>query len=148
MKDNSIDIIIENLFLSLPIIHKKLLGTDFPDSPRYARLYRHHVAVMGILSVNTLSISEIARRLMVPKPQMTRLINQLMDADIVARQPDAHDRRVMNIVLTGNGRAILEEYRALLAKNMKKKLSCLSDKEIEELSFSLVKLKEIGSRLG
>jgi DNA-binding MarR family transcriptional regulator len=52
-----------------------------------------------MLQEENLAVSEVARRLVIPKSQMTHLIDQLVDLDIVARHPDAKDRRVINISL-------------------------------------------------
>ena len=105
------------------------------------------LATMGILSENMLPVSEIAKRLLVTKSQMTRLIDQLISSGIVERQTGAHDRRVVNITLTENGRVVSKECRELLRTKIRNRLSCLNKRELDELSLSLARLREIGSRL-
>jgi DNA-binding MarR family transcriptional regulator len=63
------------------------------------------------------------------------------------RQSDLRDRRVVKIVLTPNGRTTLGQCEEILKNNFRKRLSYLTEKELEELSLVLVKLRDLGSRL-
>jgi DNA-binding MarR family transcriptional regulator len=48
--------------------------------------------------------AEVARRLMVTAPVVTRLASTLADAGLVERKPDARDRRAVLLALTATGR--------------------------------------------
>lgn len=48
--------------------------------------------------------AEVARRLMVTAPVVTRLAATLVDAGLVERMPDAKDRRAVLLTLTPTGR--------------------------------------------
>jgi DNA-binding MarR family transcriptional regulator len=102
---------------------------------------------MGMLVEESLPISEIAKRLVIPKSQMTRLIDQLAGLGIVERLIDARDRRVINLSLTGHGKIVLKECRDLVRQNIGNKLSCLTPAELADLSVALEKLRDIGARL-
>lgn len=145
MSGEDAEYIVEELFHLFPVIGKKLLRVQLNGAT--GRLSRLHLAVMRTLQEESLTVSELARRLAVPKPQMTRLIDHLVRLNIVARQPDARDRRVINISLTANGRAALEEYRQVMKQSIKEKLSYLAPSDLAELSVLLAKLKEIGAKL-
>ncbi len=145
MKNSTIDSILENLFHILPMIHKRLLRMDLDGVT--GNLSRLHLAIMGMLREESLAVSEVAKKLVIPKSQMTHLIDQLVDLDIVARYPDAKDRRVINISLTGHGKAVLKECRGIMKQTMRNKLSRLTTAELEDLSIALEKLKDIGAKL-
>jgi DNA-binding MarR family transcriptional regulator len=145
MENSTIDSILENLFHILPMIHKKLLRMDLDGVT--GNLSRLHLAIMGMLQEESLAVSEIARRLVIPKSQMTHLIDQLVDLDIVARHPDAKDRRVINISLTDHGKFVLKECKGVMKQTMRNKLSHLTPAELAELSIALEKLKDIGAKL-
>ena len=145
MENDFIDDIAENLFNVLPVIYKKLLRTDLQSVS--SSLSRPHVTVMGMLEEEKLPISEIARRMLVPKSQMTRLVDQLVSLDIVARQPDKKDRRVINISLTDNGESVLIECRELIRHNIRDRISHLTAAELGSLSKALSKLKAIEVKL-
>jgi len=145
MENKAIDSILDNLFQVLPIVHKKLLRMDMGGVT--GNLSRLHLAIMGMLGEGSLPISEIGMRLVAPKSQMTRLVDQLVGLGIAVRQPDARDRRVINISLTDHGRAVLRERRELVKKSIRGKISCLTSAELATLSDALMKLKDIGAKL-
>ena len=143
MENRTIDSILENLFHILPMIHKKLLRMDLGGVT--GNLSRLHLAIMAMLQEENLAVSEVARRLIIPKSQMTHLIDQLVDPDIVARRPDAKDRRVIHISLTDHGKAVLKECREIMNRTVRNKLSRLTPADLADLSMVLEKLKDIGA---
>lgn len=148
MATNTFEKIIENLFYVLPIIHKKLLKIEPQDVGPSFNLSRIQIGILAILNdANGLPISEIANKLLIPKPQMTRLINNLVKSGMTERQPNLQDRRVVKIVLTPNGKTTLTQCEEILKNNIRKRLSYLTEKELEELSQVLTKLRDLGSRL-
>ena len=144
-ENNIVESILENLFHVLPMIHKKLLRMDLGGVT--GELSRLHLAIMGILREESLAVSKVARRLAIPKSQMTHLINQLVDMDIVVRYHDTNDHRVTNISLTTHGKGVLEECKGVVKNIIMEKLSCLTPSELADLSVALEKLKDIGAKL-
>jgi DNA-binding MarR family transcriptional regulator len=107
-----------------------------------------HFEIMRLVKEeNTLRITDIGERLQVARAQMTHLIDKLVELGMVERQTDSADRRVTNIALTAKGNAFLEEHGGNIWKATKELLSGLSDKELNDLSSSLERLREILSRL-
>lgn len=147
MRDEILDSVVESLFGALPIIHRRLLRIDFEGLNE--DISRHHIMIMRILDRRgTLHVSEIARSLLISNPQMSHSIDRLIGLGLVERQPDATDRRVVNVALTGGGKAVLDQCYELVRENVKRQLSCLDDQEIEALSVSLNKLGRIGYNQG
>jgi DNA-binding MarR family transcriptional regulator len=107
----------------------------------------HMVILKVIREAGPMSVSEIGKRHGISKPQMTHLIDRLVYLDLVERQPDKADRRVINIALTDRGDKALDEFRALMIVRIKQKLACLDDGELEQLSDSLCKIRGILTKL-
>lgn len=143
-----IDNIVENLFYAIPVIHKKLMKIDPPNLHCGIRISRLHVGTMAMLNENTASISEIANTFLIPKPQMTYLIDRMVKAGLVIRTSNTHDRRVTDLILTPKGQETFKQCDEYIKNNVRGILSRLTLKELEELSESLEKLKEIGPKLG
>ncbi len=144
-ENNTIESILESLFHVLPMVHKKLLGMNLGGATgEFSRL---HLAIMGMLQEESLAVSEIAKRLIMPKSQMTHLIDQLANLDIVVRHTDIKDRRVINISLTGHGKEVFEECKGMVKNAIREKLSRLTPKELTEMATALEKLKNIGAKL-
>jgi len=145
--NNIVDEIIEDLFQIIPLIRKKYLRIESEDTVSTGISHRS-MAIMSMLErEGSLPVSEIGKRLLISKPQMTHLIDKLIHLGIVDRLPDTSDRRIINIGLTPNGKAKLARDKEIVRGSIRKKLSCLEDKELEELSSSMRKVRDISSRL-
>ena len=147
VENNTLDNIVENLFYVLPIIHKKILKINPSDIIKDVHMSRLHVGIMWGLQQEILPISEIAKRFLISKPQMTLLVNQLVLAGMVKRQPNINDRRIIDIKLTDKGKTVLRQCEENLRNNIKEIFSNLNEMDQEELSLSLKKLRVIGSKL-
>jgi len=145
ISNGTIEQILENLFHVLPMVHKKLLRMDMDGAT--GELSRLHLAIMGMLRWESQAVSEVARKLAIPKSQMTHLVDQLEERGIVLRHPDASDRRVTNVTLTGHGREVLTECKGRLKDIMRQRLSVLTETELAEMATALEKLKNIGTKL-
>ena len=127
-------------------IRRKLIRT--PVSDLGMDITPHHFEIMRLLAKEgTIHVTEIGKRLQIAKAQMTRLIDKLVDLNIVERKVAIADRRTINITLTVQGRATLEEHKNGVINAMQETMSDLTDEELEDLSDSLHKLRDILSKL-
>jgi DNA-binding MarR family transcriptional regulator len=145
MTDVDVDTILKDLIFVLPIFHKKLLRMDLGGVK--GDLTRHHFAIAGMIGQGQITFSEMARILAMSKPQMTHLIDQLVDMGIVERHPGTEDRRVIGLALTEHGRTMFTEVKERVKENMKARLACLSPEELLEMSHALETLRNIGARI-
>ena len=145
MNDTQIDRIIENLVAVMPIFHRKLLRMDLGGVT--GELTRLHLGFMASLREGSMTASELARVSVMPKPQVTHLIDQLVKSGIVERNPDTADRRVVNIALTERGRVMLEDLRQKVQEIIRKELADLTSQELADMSAALETLRRIGARL-
>jgi DNA-binding MarR family transcriptional regulator len=144
-KQAEIDLILENLFAVMPIIHRKLLRMDL--SGVTGDMTRLHMGIMGRLYRGSMTVSELAQALKVPPPQISHLVDYLVKVDVAARQPDASDRRVVNIVLTDRGMVVLKNMHLRVHDHIRKELSGLTSEELAEMSGALECLRRIGTKL-
>jgi DNA-binding MarR family transcriptional regulator len=146
MNNNAIDAIIEDLFQIFPLVMKKFQRSE-PDRASKG-VSRQDLAIMGMISQSgTLPISEIGKRLLISKPQMTYIIDRLINLGIVDRMPDKTDRRITNIKLTRKGKSRLERNKNLIRDTIREKLASLSRAELKMFSDSLTAIKEISEKL-
>jgi len=143
--NEQINHITDNLFEVLPLIHRKLLRFG-PDQIK--NVSRPQLAVMRVLQqTGPVPISEVARRLLVTRPQMTALADQLIGQRLADRASDKVDRRVTNIKLTPKGRRVLKEARDQVRLQISERLSVLDEADLAELSCLLESLKKIGDKI-
>ncbi len=150
MGKNTMDNVISD-FLSIPplmrrSINKKVFKSAIAQIEDAISL-PHYEIMKTLKEEGTRHIAEIGKRLSIPKPQMTHLIDRLVSLEIVERQADEADRRVTNIALTAKGSRMIDEHDGMVRSIIREKLSCLTKKELEELSVSLRKLSDILSKL-
>ena len=94
--ESLIDSVAQNLFLALPIFRKRLLHMDVIQ--REFNVPLSHVQVMAMLNDNgSMNVSEISRRLGIAKPNITPLIDRLIEDRYVERKRDENDRRMVNV---------------------------------------------------
>jgi DNA-binding MarR family transcriptional regulator len=104
----------------------------------------HHFEIVRLLEEEgTLHPSEIGDRLQIAKAQMTKLIDRLVALDIVERKMDTTDRRTYNIALTLRAKEMLEQHKQKTVDAVREIMSNLSDEEIEDLSASLRRLRDV-----
>jgi len=150
MKNNILDSVVGDL-LSIPSlirrgINRKVVKAAF-DQVGEGIGVPHFEIMMVLEEAGTQYIAEIGEKLLIPKSQMTFLIDRLVGLEIVEKRTDEADRRMSNVSLTDKGRAILKEKDRVLRANFTEKLSQLTDDEIQQLASSLRRLRDILSRL-
>ena len=150
MKNNILDSVVGDL-LSIPSlirrgINRKVVKAAF-DQVGEGIGVPHFEIMMVLEGAGTQYIAEIGEKLLIPKSQMTFLIDRLVGLEIVEKRTDEADRRMSNVSLTDKGRAILKEKDRVLRANFTEKLSQLTDDEIQQLASSLRRLRDILSRL-
>ncbi len=145
-----LDNVADELFSTLPLIHRsirrKLFKTAITGFPK--DLAPPHFEIMKLLQeAGTLHVAEIGERLQIARPQMTHLIDTLVEMDFVKRQPGSEDRRTLNITLKSKGKTFFAEQEHQIRKATKEALSSLSKEALSDLSISLRRLQEIFSQL-
>ena len=76
---------------------------------------------------------EIADKFTIEMPTATSLINKLCKIKLVARQEDANDRRLVRVVLTDQGKYLLEKAMRERTKKINSILAYLSENDKNDL---------------
>ena len=150
MKKEILDSVAYDLFSTLPLIHRsirnkliKTVVTSFKED-----IAPPHFEIMKLLDeAGTLHVAEIGERLLIARPQMTHLIDRLVELDIVERETNEEDRRMLNIRLKDKGKVIIKDRDKQVINATREALSGLTDDELQELSVSLKNLKDIFLKL-
>jgi DNA-binding MarR family transcriptional regulator len=150
MRSNILKRVAEDL-LSIPpltfrAIRRKLIKTTLADID--VDITPLHFEVIRLLEKEgTLHVAEIGGRLQIAKAQMTWLIDKLVALNMIERKVDTADRRTINISLTDQGRIVLKEHKNRLINAIREAMSFLTEEDLEELSDSLRKIRDILSKL-
>ncbi len=137
-----IESVAHNIFYVLPLLRKKLLYLDTVQAEHGIPL--SHTQVLSMLSeVGSMSVSEISRKLGIAKPNITPLVDRLIDDGYVDRIRDTTDRRVVNIIILDAGRAKLEAIKKSVSDLVHSWSKQLSMEDYKELCNSLISLSRI-----
>jgi MarR family transcriptional regulator, transcriptional regulator for hemolysin len=100
-------------------------------------------ALAAILNSPSLSAQvDIAKRLRIEGPTMTRMLDTLEKDGLVERLADPTDRRTKHLRVTAAGEAALEEIFAIADEMRERLLGGVTDGKIDELNEFLVMLTE------
>jgi DNA-binding MarR family transcriptional regulator len=100
--------------------------------------------VMMLLNKHgTLAMSQLSRMMAIPKPNVTALIDKMIDKGLVERIHGENDRRVINIRLTKKGMKLKNEIDNTIKSDISQQLSKLSGEDIILLYESLNKVHSI-----
>ena len=142
LNEELIDSISQNLFLAIPLFRKRLLHMDVLQ--REYNIPLSHVQIMAMLNDHgSMNVSEISRRLGIAKPNITPLIDHLIENKYVERIRDEHDRRMVNVNICPEGITQLAEIRGKMKELVGSWASALSASELRELNNSLLTLTRL-----
>jgi len=79
------------------------------------------------------AVKDLAEMLSVTPGAVTQFVDGLVEMDLVRREEDARDRRIIRIKLTELARSKLDEFRKGYLKAASRVFDVLSDAEIKEL---------------
>ena len=115
-------------------------GADDGDWPQ---LTMQQVRVMHILAAHgPTRVSTLARTMHVSTPTMTGILDRLVQRDMVRREDDPHDRRVVLNVLTPAGHAAIEQINAVRVDYLEEIADRLSPEDRRLVMEALNRLRE------
>ena len=146
MQQEFIKNIITDLF-SIPAFSHRIVRSKFTKAALEnieVCLTPLHFEIMVLLTEEgALPVAKIGERLVLAKAHMTQLIDKLVENEIVLREADPDDRRVTRISITSKGKETLDKIHERVSRAFKKALSSLSENDLEELTTSLSKIRNV-----
>lgn len=124
MQDKDIDEIFTKLISVFPTFTKKIVKIG-DSAIRSKKIARVHVHLMRFLKIEgPCTMTDLGKMLYVSKPNITVLVNKLVELNMVKRIFDENDRRIIYIELTDIGLVSLEKnteaMKAAFYKGMQK----------------------------
>ena len=130
------------IFQAQPLMKKRLAKLSAIQSEQGIPL--SHVQVLAMLEeMGSMSVSEISKRFGIAKPNITPLVDRLVNAGLVDRVRSETDRRVVNIVILEEGRGRLRQIQNALNSHVASWKDVLSEEEFARLDRALIDIVEI-----
>jgi len=89
------------------------------------------------------SVSALAECMHLSRPNISRTVDELVNADLVTREQDTADRRSIGLSLTPQGEELINNLQRTIGSKMKSRFSQLDQKEIKDIQFALNALRNI-----
>jgi DNA-binding MarR family transcriptional regulator len=93
------------------------------------------------------TMSTLAHNLHISRPNLTPIIDKLLEDGYVERNANTKDRRILLISLSEKGWKFLEEMNKMVIENFKERIKSLSDEEIVVLNESAKHFLEIMKKI-
>ncbi|MDG5788367.1 MarR family transcriptional regulator [Evansella sp. AB-P1] len=138
---------IANFYLTFfPVLKKKILPPI--ENAHKKEISPTHFWILLLLEeCGKLPTTEIGKRLLILKSNLTPLINKLLSKGFVSRENAQHDRRIIYILLTDEGREYIQQEMNYLHGEIKKRFVDLDDKDIHKLHESIKNMSEVIAKL-
>lgn len=132
----------EYLIDFLPMIHKLMhkaisKGGQSKYTPHQMRL------LYNVDSEGCKPMKHYSKKLLISKPNMSSLVSKMVDNELIEREEDDSDRRIIKIKISDKGAIALEEHRHDIKEKVLNKLSVLNDEDIEALNKSFKTIQKI-----
>ncbi len=132
----------ENILGLFPIVKKKFFTFGTLDIPLHLSPNNFQV-LMLLREVRLSTVSELSKQLNVSRPNMTPLLDKLVEHGLADRQSCDSDRRVVNVAITQEGDAFCEQVFNTFSSKIQERLVLLSEEDLLHLSETLNELKQI-----
>lgn len=107
----------------------------------------HMKVIFYLAKEKSAPISQISKTLGISKPNMTPIIDRLINYELVNRYTDPKDRRVIRVELTSKAYDLFNDFQKYFQDSLTKKISLLSEDDLSTLSESLINLHTILKKL-
>jgi DNA-binding MarR family transcriptional regulator len=126
------------------------LVADLDDVLRPAGVTGPQYNVLRILrgAEGGLCRNEVRDRMLTRMPDMTRLLDRMEAAGLVARSRSLEDRRMMVTVITDAGRRVLDEVAEGVQAEHRRRLGHLGDDKLQQLIALLDSVRACGPAAG
>ena len=135
-RDAALEHLYDMLFQAWPLMRRRLLPS--PAQQAGFGMPLSHVQVLAMLDHRgSLSISEISNSFGIAKPNITPLVDRLIEEGLVMRERNNADRRVVNVVICEEGRKRLAKIYRELCDNLFDWTRTLGEKDLHDFNEAL-----------
>ncbi|MEG0307308.1 MAG: MarR family transcriptional regulator [Clostridium sp.] len=146
MDNGNLTKISDDLFTLIIQFHKKMIKPE--EFIKSLPIPPSHVKVIFYLShAGSSSVSQIAKDLSISKPNMTPIIDKLIEEGYVIRYEDPNDRRVLRVEVTYKAQELFELKKHLAKSLLQEKISTLSPEDLKSLGTVVKEFSSIVDKL-
>lgn len=146
MDTTNLNKISEELFQLVMELHKKTFNRD--QLVKNSCIPPSHLKVIFTLShTGPLSLSQLANTIGISKPNLTPIIDKLIQKGFVNRYEDPNDRRILRVEITNKAVELRDQQCNKFKTMLQPKLSNLPTEDLDSLEDLLNKIMPIITKL-
>lgn len=96
---------------------------------------------------NSITMTHLSESMKMPKQNMTKIVDKLIELGFVIRKRDVNDKRITNIYITEEGNRFLIDNAKENSKRVNDSIISLGEDDTNEFYDSIVKINKILSKL-
>lgn len=125
-----------------PIMKKRLFRPDFDQGANQLPL--SYAQVLATLDIEeSMTVTEISERFDIAKPNITPLIDRMIEAGYVKRVRNSTDRRVVHVIILEKGREKVREMVASLTNTVQGWSKAMTEEEIQKVTDAIEEIRSI-----
>jgi DNA-binding MarR family transcriptional regulator len=143
--NNEIDKITSEMCIILSILITKFMKMKFETrtKKKISRNYLDTLMIINSKEDKKITMGELGKRIDMPKPNVTKLIDKLIELKFVKRINSENDRRVIFIQMTKEGNDFLSDFMKEFKIILKKHISTMSKSDLKSIKNIFTILKKI-----
>jgi DNA-binding MarR family transcriptional regulator len=133
------EILADNMLTFLPIMLKKLTKNYLNiniTKQQFELLYK-------ISTNNKKTMSYYSKEMLISKPNLTIIVDKLINEELIIRSFNPKDRRVIYLEITEKGSQYLNEYKNKIREEVIKKFSSLDEENVKKFNEIIEEFKII-----
>ena len=126
-----------------PLLHRK-----FIKQVKKGKLRGNEFMILAeVAHHDGLPMRSYGERLTISKPNLTKVVDVLEMQGLLRRQSDEHDRRIINLHITNQGRKMMKEHFEYSKRMLVADMASVSDDDVVALKDHFMAINEILMRM-
>jgi DNA-binding MarR family transcriptional regulator len=135
--------IIEYIYETMPIVHKKLLSEI-----QFENYSKHQLRLLMMIKRHEgRPMKFYCHMMMMNKSNLSNLVRSLIDDGLVESENSIEDRRINLLHVTDQGNVFLNKMRAMINETFLDKINELSDEDMKALDKSFTEIRRIFEKI-
>jgi len=135
--------IIEYIYETMPIVHKKLLSEI-----QFENYSKHQLRLLMMIKRHKgRPMKFYCHMMMMNKSNLSNLVRSLIDDGLVESENSIEDRRINLLHVTDQGNVFLNKMRAMINETFLDKINELSDEDMKALDKSFTEIRRIFEKI-
>ncbi|MBD2845614.1 MarR family transcriptional regulator [Paenibacillus sp. IB182496] len=144
MRAELIDTLAEQFMIMLPLLQKKVFDTIGAEEVPRIKLTPAACRVLVLLQEHrSATVSVLSEQLNISRPNMTPLVDRLVRLGLAERRVCEHDRRAVDVSITGYGDEVCEQMQRVVSNKFKHMLSEFDNNDLTEMIEHMNKVRTI-----